>query len=114
MLCPGVSERGILRATSGDGEPVSAFGLSPRAWMALSAAVGIGWLPRELMLAMVSVVILWIALWILMRTFADSRIVPERDVEKVRLKVEAFGRQKDVLLLMLRFLGTVTRYYLYG
>jgi hypothetical protein len=66
----------------------------------------VGQLIREIVTAVISIVIAMLALWMLCKTFYFASQAGAEFDEK------AFSREKDILLLALGFLGTVTGYYL--
>lgn len=74
---------------------------------------------REIVSAVIALVILGLSVWMLGDTYRTGR-VPFQSTktdkaqhdEEVKADVEAYGRQKDLLLYALALLGTVTGYYL--
>jgi hypothetical protein len=80
-------------------------------------AGGLQWL-REIMAVLISLVILVMSAVMMWRTFeAAERTVDPRlaapDMQTAKqLQLEAYSRQKDILLYVLALFGTVTGYYL--
>jgi hypothetical protein len=79
---------------------------------------GLQWL-RELMAVLISTVILILSAVTMWLTFlaagitADPRISGAADVEKAKqYQIDAYNRQKDIMLYALALFGTVTGYYL--
>lgn len=66
---------------------------------------------RELVTALIAIVILWLAGATLYGTWSAASHV-ETDKEKSAAQKDAYERQKDVMLYTLALLGTVTGYYL--
>jgi hypothetical protein len=60
---------------------------------------------REVITGVISIAIAGLALWMLYDTYATSKIT-------TTAQQEVFSRQKDILLLGITLLGTVTGYYL--
>ena len=60
---------------------------------------------REVVTGVISIAIAGLALWMLYDTYIASKIT-------TALPQEVFSRQKDILLLGITLLGTVTGYYL--
>jgi hypothetical protein len=71
----------------------------------------IDWL-REIVTALLAAAIVVIALWMLVDTYIGGSTVWRGDETATRALELAYNRQKDVLLLALSLLGTVTGYYL--
>src|SRR4051812_12876102 len=90
--------------------PTSTSGETPQT-SAAAVPPGDSWSQwfRELIAALVSVVILILAAWMLFETFEVGR--SKFGVDD-KLALDAYSRMKDVLLYVLGFLGTVTGYYL--
>jgi hypothetical protein len=74
---------------------------------------------RELVTSVISITILCVSVWMMVSTYnsGKQKIVsanPDKDQNAVEVKavLDAFGREKDLLLYALALLGTVTGYYL--
>lgn len=74
---------------------------------------------REIITALVALVILATSTWMLVDTYRSGRLAFEStnvDIglrgEEIKAKSDAYDRQKDLLLYALALLGTVTGYYL--
>src|SRR6185436_11484039 len=65
---------------------------------------------REWITALISFAIVVVALWMLIDTYTSGKVVAVEASGKAQL--DAFARQKDLLLYALALLGTVTGYYL--
>jgi hypothetical protein len=74
---------------------------------------------REIMTALISFVILIASCYMMLDTYVSGKRVIEsqqsdekKNIAEIRARLDAFGRQKDILLYGLGLLGTVTGYYL--
>lgn len=74
---------------------------------------------REISTALISLTILTLSCWMMLDTYRTGRVAmessqadPQKSAADVRAKLDAYGRQKDILLYALALLGTVTGYYL--
>lgn len=94
------------------GEPAPA---APRgAATPAPAAPGTPWqtILHETIAATVSVVLLFVAVWMIVRTFEGGAATFETEDKKALAQKESYERQKDIMLYGLALLGTVTGYYL--
>jgi len=64
-----------------------------------------GQILREIVITVISLAIVFLALWFLWDVYGEAKKVHEG------AKLDTYHRQKDVLLLALGLLGTVTGYY---
>src|ERR1700721_600414 len=74
---------------------------------------------RELVTSVISITILCVSVWMMVSTYNSGKqkmvsANPDKDQNAVEVKavLDAFGREKDLLLYALALLGTVTGYYL--
>ena len=74
---------------------------------------------REVITAVIGLSILGVSLWILGKTYCSARdsfksesADSTKAAAEIKAQVDAFGREKDILLLTMGLLGTVTGYYL--
>ncbi len=78
---------------------------NPRATVRPHDTMEFGQILREIVITVISLAIVFLALWFLWDVYVEAKKV--HDVAKL----DAYHRQKDVLLLALGLLGTVTGYY---
>jgi hypothetical protein len=69
-------------------------------------------LVRDLMPAIIGLVILSLSTWMLCDIYGATRFPPGQTAEQARAELDAYNRRKDVLVMVLAVFGTVTGYYL--
>ena len=74
---------------------------------------------REVTTALISFTVLVLSCWMMLDTYRTASVAvessqtdPQKSAAESKAKLDAYGRQKDILLYAISLLGTVTGYYL--